>query len=168
MKSNIHIILLASLLFVSCKEQIEPETSDEIEIQITEIDNRDFGPVTDCDETLSPFELKEVWEMMNAKVFDQKHICFEGYVMSNETYGDLIQGSIAFKPFTDSDEIIPSVYCQFTGINGITFLDYEIGDKIEIMGKLVVIDNPNKHNFMFAKCSLPKIEEEEPTVVQPS
>ena len=160
MKSNIQIILLASLLFVSCKEQIKQDTSDEVEIQITEIDSRDFGPVTDCDETLSAFELKEVWEMMNAKVFDDKHICFEGYVLSNETYGDLVQGSIAFEPFTDSDVIIPSVYCQFTGINGATFLDYEIGDRIEIMGKLVVIDNSNKHNFMFAICSLPKIERE--------
>ena len=73
-------------------------------------------------------------EMMNAKVFDDKHICFEGYVLSNETYGDLVQGSIAFEPFTDSDVIIPSVYCQFTGINGATFLDYEIATELKSWG----------------------------------
>ncbi|GEM_PF-6991508 len=153
-----HILLLfLSLSLFACKDQqIEPEANpDEVEVQISEVDRQDIGPVTDCDETLSPLELTELWEMMNAKTHHENRICFEGYVLSNETYGDLVQGSIAFKPFDESDVVIPAAYCQFTGLNGTSFLDYEVGDKIEIMGKLICIDNPNKHNFMFAKCSLP-------------
>ncbi len=150
--------LFCLFLFAGCKDPaIEPDNSstEETAQQTTENTDWDFGPVTDCDETLSAFELKELWEMMNAKVYHEKHICFTGYVLSNETYGDLVQGSIAFEPFTDEDVIIPAVYCQFTGLNGVTFLDYEVGERIEIMGKLLCIDNDNKHNFMFAKCSLP-------------
>lgn len=146
---------LLILALTGCSENpVTVDGSDENTEENT-VDMTDVGPVTDCDENLSAFELLELWEMSNAKVYDGRHICFEGYVLSNETYGDLVQGSIAFKEFSDEDVEIPAVYCQFTGLNGETFLDYEIGDRIEIKGKLVCTDNENKHNFMFAKCSLP-------------
>lgn len=155
-------ILMYSLgLLLMCFACTEPDLVPITDNQQSEdadqkpMNDWDYGPVTDCDELLSPFEMKEIWEMMNAKVYNENHICFEGYVLSNETYGDLVQGSIAFEPFSDEDVTIPSVYCQFTGVNGLSFLDYEIGEKIQIMGKLLCIDNPDKHNFMFAKCSLP-------------
>lgn len=156
MQTRILIIpALLLLLFTGCKDTtIAPSEEEEVNPEQNDAE-MDFGPVTDCDEHLSGFELLELWEMMNAKIHDQRHICFTGYVLSNETYGDMVQGSIAFAPFTDEDVEIPSVYCQFTGLNGVNFLDYEIGDSIEIMGKMISIDNQDKHNFMFAKCSLP-------------
>ena len=149
------LFMLLALLFVACgdKPPANEESADEVEENNDDMSS--VGPVLDCDENLSAFEMTELWEMSNAKVHDGRNICFEGYVLSNETYGDLVQGSIAFKSFTDQDVEIPAVYCQFTGLNGQTFLDYEVGDRIEIKGKLVCIDNDNKHNFMFAKCSLP-------------
>lgn len=157
LKNLLLVFSLAFLGFACSEPNVSPQNTDDEDSTSSTSENNswDYGPVTDCDENLSPFELKELWEMMNAKVYHEDHICFVGYVLSNETYGDLIQGSIAFEPFTDEDVTIPSVYCQFTGLNGLSFLDYEIGERIEIMGKLLCIDNPSKHNFMFAKCSLP-------------
>lgn len=156
MKANLFLILLIGLFFVSCKDQtIEPAiTLDEIEENPDANNYGNNDPVTSCDETLSAYELKDAWEMMNAKIYNQKNVCFEGYVLSNQTYGDLVQGTIAFKPISEGEVDIPSVFCQFTGINGANFLDYEVGDKISIMGRLLTIDNPDKHNFMFVKCSL--------------
>lgn len=146
---------LSVVLFAACSDSpiTIDENTEESENISEEMD--DTGPVTNCDENLSSYEMQELWEMSNAKTHDGRHICFEGYVLSNETYGDLVQGSIAFKPLSDEDVEIPAVYCQFTGLNGESFLDYEVGDRIEIKGKLVCIDNESKHNFMFAKCSLP-------------
>ena len=157
MKANLFLILLIGLFFVSCKEQtIEPSvTMDEVEENQDENILEMSGPVTSCDETLSAYELKDAWEMMNAKIYHQKNVCFEGYVLNDQTSGDLIQGTITFKPINDGEVDIPSVFCQFTGINGAKFLDYKVGDKISIMGKLLTMDNPNMHNFMIVKCSLP-------------
>lgn len=155
--SRLYAPLLILLLLSACRDPaIEPDNADENSSdQTAQTMSDDFGPVTDCDETLSAFELRELWEMSNAKVYHERHICFDGFVVSNETYGDLIQGSIAFEPFTEEDVVIPSVLCEFSGLNGITFMDYEVGSPIHIMGKLVSIDNSEKHNFKFVKCSLP-------------
>lgn len=150
---------LLLVLFTGCKETtIVPSDEEEVLNSEQQANQMDHGPVTDCDENLSAYEMLEIWEMMNAKTHDQRNICFEGYVLSNETYGDLVQGSIAFEPFADGNVEIPSVYCQFTGENGAEFLNYEIGDPIKIMGKMMSIDNQDKHNFMFAKCSFPSAE----------
>lgn len=152
---------LLLLFFTGCKETpIVPSDEEEANSPEQQALEMDYGPVTDCDENLSAFEMLEIWEMMNAKTHDQRHICFQGYVLSNETYGDLVQGSIAFAPISDENAEIPSVYCQFTGVNGVNFLDYEIGEPIQIMGKMISIDNQDKHNFMFTKCSLPATEKE--------
>lgn len=150
-------IAVTSLLFAcGSNEEVETEDSmDNADAETAEIERQNVGPVTDCDEWLSAVEFRETWEMMNATVYDERNICFKGYVLSNETYGDLIQGSVAFDPLADDAVEVPAVYCQFTGKNGSNFLNYDIGEEIEVMGRLTVIDNPNKHNFMLTKCSLP-------------
>ena len=157
MKLNLFIIALGCITLVSCKDNNAEvlDNVEETEIQIDVIDDKHSGPVLDCDETLSAIEMKEIWEMMNAKTHHENNICFEGYVLSNETSGDSIQGSIAFNPILENEVNNPAVYCQFTGKNGASFLNYEVGDKIEIMGRLLTIDDPTKHNFMLVKCSLP-------------
>ena len=152
------LFLVISTVLFSCGSNDEIDTDDEldnIDAETAEIERQNVGPVTDCDEWLSAVEFRETWEMMNATVYNERNICFKGYVLSNETYGDLIQGSIAFEPLADDAVDVPAVYCQFTGKNGSNFLNYEIGEEINIMGRLTVIDNPNKHNFMLSKCSLP-------------
>jgi hypothetical protein len=142
----------------ACKDApISPDDSAE-EVDQTSSEMTQTGPVTECDESLSAYEMKEMWEMSNAKVHDGRNICFVGYVLNNQSYGDLYQGSIAFSEFSDQNEAIPAVFCQFTGLNGKSFMDYEIGERIEIKGKLICADNPDEHNFTFVKCSLPNRE----------
>ena len=160
---RITLIVIIGFALISCKEDnFTPNSDSEDLTSIIKQDNSEpnLGPVKECDEWLSAVEFKEAWEMMNASVHHEKNICFRGYVLSNETYGDLIQGTIAFESFEESDVVIPSVLCEFTGENSSYFLNYKIGDEIEIMGRLMVIDNPNKHNFKLTQCSLPKRQED--------
>lgn len=159
---RITIMAILSALIVGCNDaEIKTEEADSEEMmEATEKAEQSLGPVEECDEWLSPIELKEAWEMMNASVYEDKSICFKGYVLSNESYGNKLQGSIAFKEFNESDVNIPSVHCEFSGDNGAYFMNYERGDLIQIMGRLKVIDNPNKHNFMLTLCSLPERNED--------
>jgi len=152
------IILCLGLCVTSCGgDELNTELQDlidEIEQNDNQSDNSHSGAVVDCDEKLSPLEMIELWEMMNAKVHNNKHICFEGYVYSDETYGDLYQGSIALKEFTQGDEYVPTIHCQFDLGYGDVFRKYDVGDKIKIKGKLISIDEISKHNFKFMKCSV--------------
>lgn len=149
-------LVCVGLCATSCGgDDVNPELEDLLEeLNEEQFDNSHSGAVVDCDDFLSPVEMTELWETMNAKIHNNRHICFEGYVYSDESFGDLYQGSIALNEFTQGDEYVPTVHCQFDMGYGEVFRKYEVGDKIKIKGKLVAIDESSKHNFKFMKCSV--------------
>ena len=158
MKINSYILLIG-LLITSCDDNhkanqlLIENTEEELVKNETKLPISNNDPVIDCYEFLSPIELKELWEMMKAETFNEKAICFGGYIYSKNPGENSSKGMIAFKLFKN-EKVIPMVECEFVGKYKAIFDNHEVGEKIKIVGKLIVVEDRTKHNFIFTNCSV--------------